>query len=337
MTSLFVLTFSCLTLGEDVEQRKKPGHVVITRETMKRREYELIPLGETPFGTVKAICSPWLSEKGILTHEQRRNSILVYDYPETIEKIRRFLRDVDTPAVNIRIDVDYLKSGRDDDFGVKVETGDGRGFGKPSIVVENGKIKPIENVRVSANMRRRTTSGMTSQFIVTQSGSPAKLWVGETIVDPSWLNNLILAPTVIVQGEGPPVIIPGTDVDFKWSDVGAALEVLPTYLGNGLIDVEVYPRVSYLDGKGKKQAVKVESVSTHVTVRDGQRFSIGGLIESKKDDMIKLFGPNFLRREDGRSVLDIYLTARALTPSGRSLNAPKGDRGFRRGENPWRF
>jgi type II secretory pathway component GspD/PulD (secretin) len=298
--------------------KPKPRNVVITRETMKERVYKLIPLDSISFETVETMIRPLLTDGGLVTFEQKRNSILVYDFPEVIAKVQAFLKEADRPLPNVRIDVDSIGSGGKRQDGLDVTFDYGKGPTRPQIIVENGKVKKPETVRVNPYSRSETNSRLDSSFITTKSGYPASLWVGKTILDPSWLNELVIRPTYVIQGGGgPPVVIEGTDVDFKWADVGTSLEVLPTVLENGLINIKLCPRISYLDGKVKKQAVMVESLATEVTVADGQRVSVGGMIDSKRDKYTSLFGPDFFRREDTSKILDMYLTATIMDPAGR--------------------
>lgn len=335
-----VLLFSCLN-SYGKKSKKKRKTVTITRESMRKRTYKLIPLKSISFESVEMMTRPLLSEGGLLNYEKNRNSILVYDYPENIKKIQDFLKEGDREAVNIRIDVDYIGSGSGTKSGLDVKFDYGKGYGKPKIIIKDGKLKKAESVKINPYHRRTRTSRRDSTFIVTKSGYPASLWAGKTIVDPSWLNNLILNPTIIIPGRwgGAPIIIEGTDIDFKWSDVGASLQVLPTYSDNGLIHVEVYPSISYLDGKGKRQAVKVESMSTTLTVREGQRINIGGLVKGRQNQYFNLFGPDFFKRNDFNDVLDMYLTATVISPSGQS----KTQRRFNElnkqlnRENPWKW
>ncbi|HNQ99569.1 MAG TPA: hypothetical protein PKN52_06185, partial [Trueperaceae bacterium] len=175
-------------------------------------------------------------------------------------------------------------------------------------------VRPDE-IRIGGGIRRGRTTQNTSQFIMTMSGHAATLWVGRTIPDPSWLNHVRFRPTVVVMPRGGgAVVIPGNDPEWVWSDVGARLMVLPYYLDNGLIDVEIYPEVTYLDGQGRRQAIRTESVSTRLTVRDGQRVSIGGVVDENREFYVNLFGPDLLSRDNSTSILDMYLTCHVMIP-----------------------
>lgn len=322
----FVPSFLC---GQDVTAEKNSsGTIVIKR--MPEKHYKLIPLNTMDFQTVENLCRPMMSEGAVLTYEKHRNAILVYDTKEVIDKITKLLADTDQEAVNIRIDIDFMNSGGGGGTEIRIDRNYGGKGGKnpqPLIVMKDGKVQKPQEIKIKKfGVTNDRSSDNTSQFLMTKSGFPASLWVGKTIVDPSWLENLkyMLRPTIIAQSGGGVFVAPGTTPDFKWANVGASMKVLPVYKDNGTIDVEIYPEVSYIDGKGKNKAVKVEQLATKVNVADGQRIYIGGVISSKREEYINVFGPEFFKSSSRGNALDMYLTATALKPSGKKVKSPAG-------------
>ena len=96
--------------------------------------------------------------------------------------------------------------------------------------------------------------------------------------------------------------------------MGSSLQILPRYLGNNLIEVEVFPQVSYLDGNRRKRYVKFERISTKVILRSGQKMNIGGVINKQKDFYTNLFGPDFISDKTGNSILDMTISAEIMKP-----------------------
>ncbi|MCP3967819.1 MAG: hypothetical protein GY750_15390 [Lentisphaerae bacterium] len=84
---------------------KNPGTVVIKADNTARMHYKLLPVMSLDFEVIKRVCKPWLHKEGKLTYEKYQNSVLVYDTPEVIDRVRRFIKNNDTPSVNIRIDI----------------------------------------------------------------------------------------------------------------------------------------------------------------------------------------------------------------------------------------
>jgi type II secretory pathway component GspD/PulD (secretin) len=325
---MFVL-FSCLLVfGVDQEDKKARKKIIITPE--QKKTYKLIPLKTMDYQTVEDLCKPWLTEGGSINYEKRRNSILVYDTPEVIAKIRKFVSDVDQEAVNVRIVVDFMntKTYQNDSLRMDVDSGLAS---HQKLVFKDGKLVKPKSYTFDGGINRGTSSNNNSQILMTRSGSPATLWVGKTILDPSWLRQVKIRPNIIIVTPTGSINIPGTDVDFKWAEIGSKLQVTPYYNENGTVTLEFCPVLSFLVGPKKHQDVKVESLATKLTVKDGTRVYIGGAVSNKKDVFTKLFGPEFYKNEGGTDILDMYLTATAIKPDGRRKNPGKTGKG----ENPW--
>ena len=96
------------------------------------------------------------------------------------------------------------------------------------------------------------------------------------------------------------------------TDIGVSLQVVPRYLGYGMIEVEVYPEITEITGKRGKKAVKVTALSSKVVVKNGARVSIGGVINQNRDRYTNIFGPNFFKRSEINEVMDIYLKATVM-------------------------
>lgn len=330
LIACYLSCFIYLSQAED-KQEERPKSVVITYEP--KQVTKIIPLKTVGYSTIENICKPLLSNTGTMGYLKERNSIIIFDYQKNVDKIAKLIDQIDLPAVNIRIDVDFIGSSsrKQDKVYGKVNYKNYKTKNN-QLIIKNGKIVKPNNITVDLGKSRETGTRNTSQFILTKSGYPAQLFVGKTIVDPSWLRYRKLQPTWVITGPGGTIVVPGSDNDIVWRDIGSSLYVLPKYLGNGKIDVEVYPVVSYLvdepdDNKNtgrnrkrpkrKRQSVKVEDVSTHLTLQNGQRVSIGGAISTHGNFYKNLFGPDFLSRDDSSSILDMYITATVIDPSGR--------------------
>lgn len=340
-TALLCLLFFCAAYGAEPENKQtetsapasadkavsKP--VTVVRVPAKKDEmvYKMLPLVGVSYNTLDQICRPWLSEGGILTYEKSRDSILVYDTPEVILKIAKFMSDTAVDSddnYNIRIEVDYIGSGSSGNLGLNVTVDSGtasqRGVGLKWV---NGKLVKPQSIDVNPVARSGKTSSLNSMMIVTTNGEPATLWVGRTQLDPSWLRAQKINPNIIVITPNNTLVIPGTNTDLKWADIGSKLLVTPTYSSRtGNITLELCPALTYLDGKKKEQYVKVESLSTKVIVKEGQRFYLGGMIGGKKDEYINIFGPDFYSRTSDNKVLDIYVTCHAMKPGDRRNSRP---------------
>ena len=324
--------------GKAAAESTKPLKTVVVKYDPDAEVAKVIPLETVPYATVEKICGPMLSKKGSLSYLDDRSAVLVFDKKSVVAKIAKIIKQIDLPAVNIRVDVDFAETGTSKHDRLNVEFYNHKMPRKKNqIVIVNGKVAKIDRINISGVKGSGSSVRNTSQFIMTMSGRPATLWVGRTIIDPTWLRQVKLIPdTLVLLPNGGYVEIPGFDNDFVWRDIGASLRVKPTYLGRGRIDLELYPVVSYLEDdpadvgrhskrRPKRKTVRVEEVSTHVVVMNGQRVSIGGAISSKKDFYTNLFGPDFISRDGRDSLLDMYVTATVVRPgqSGRRSYIPR--------------
>jgi type II secretory pathway component GspD/PulD (secretin) len=292
-----------------------------------KKVYRLIPLRNVDYEIVDKVCRPWLDKDGVLTHEKKRNSILVYAEPEIIVKIRKFLDQTATPEYNIRIDIDKtgVQTDNTDRFEYRCKQP------QPVVKYKDGKYykykkykkyKSQKDPRLVLQSRRKTVSLNSKQFIMTRSGYPASLWVGKTIVDPSWLRQVIPLRRSTIGPNSYTITTDPPDMGDKMVDVGMSLYVLPRYLGNDLIEVEVYPEISKVVGKGKSKAVKVTSLVTKVVVKNGARVYIGGVIDQKREKYKNIFGPEFFKHKGISEVMDMYITATVLKPGESGRKSP---------------
>ena len=317
----FLISFSiCLSAGlnaQAVERKYDSG----------KKVYRLIPLRNVDYEIINKVCRPWLDKDGVLTHEKKRNSILVYAEPEIIVKIRKFLDQTATPEYNIRIDIDKtgVQTDNTDRFEYRYKQP------QPVIKYKDGKYykykkhkkyRRQKDPRLVLQSRRKTVSLNSKQFIMTKSGYPASLWVGKTIVDPSWLRQVIPLRTTTIGPNSYTITTDPPHMEDKMVDVGVSLYVLPRYLGNDLIEVEVYPEISKVVGKGKSKAVKVTSLATKVVVKNGARVYIGGVVDQKREKYKNIFGPDFFKRKGVGEVMNMYITATVLKPGESGRRSP---------------
>ncbi len=296
------------------EPEDGPRRIIVLKPEPGSEEVSVfIPLESLTYEEAEPFIRPMLSPKGMMGYLRRRNSLVVHDRQEVVDKVRAFLESIDRKAVNVRLTVefanDYMQEGThlgavfDDDPG------------GPKVIIEDGKVHWPEKVEITGNQTSREGSRGTTQQILTLSGSPAQIWVGRQIPDPTWLRRFTFRPlyagphsTVIVRHEIPPT---------EWRDVGASLYVLPVYQDNGLISVDLYPVVTYHDREGKRHSFRVEEVRSSLVVQPGQRVHIGGNTEATQDFMRQLLGPELYNRQERSNVLGIYLTAEVQKPGGR--------------------
>ncbi len=119
--------------------------------------------------------------------------------------------------------------------------------------------------------------------------------VARLIADPT-LVTVSGRPAFFNEGGEFPILVPqslGT-VSIEWKKFGTQMDFVPIVLGNGLIRLEVRPRVSELDESRSVQVqdinvpgLRVREVDTGAEMRAGQTMAIAGLIQQRTEQDIR--------------------------------------------------
>lgn len=285
----------------------EPGRSVTVIPPRAERVTKVLRLGDLKYDELEGLLQAMLSPDGNLGYIKARNAIIVYDYPDNLKKIEQMLAPGpgDQPAVrNLRITVEFQNSRlvQTREASLKVDRE------PPKFVVRDGKVQRPRDVDVRLGAGTETTIRDTSQFVVTRSGSPARLWVGASVPDPNWLQRYRLVPLFTPDAKSTRALTPLAPADVPWRDVGAALEVLPIDRGDGLVDIEIFPVVTFIDKNGHNYRFRVQEVRTQVTVQPGQRLYIGGNDDATESFLNGLLDQGRIGKRQERDNLGIYLT-----------------------------
>ena len=288
----------------------KPRTIVIKDERASEKDYKLLPLGVMDYDTINKTCRPWLSPGGLLVYEEYRASVLVYDTPAVIKKISEYLRDADRHAPNIRVEFEYTDASQDNVSFVTV---------KPTTSAE---VKKWSNPQVQAGIGKGNDRRFTGQFIVTRSNLPASIWVGDTVIDPAWLDFIRRHParTVIMQ-DGHPVFDRKYDGNPKMTPISASLYIKPVWENEDTINIELYPEIRFTDAGGIRKSIKVAQLATRIRVKEGQKLLIGSMFDGGKETFASIFGPDFLQRSDMRRIAAMTMSAKRAGDNYRHFTA----------------
>ena len=262
---------------------------------------KIIPLKALDYETVKIFCEPMLSEDGKMVYLKDRRAIFVHDDQKVIDRINKFLADADTKREQIKVTVEFNDNAVIDskEFGV-----DSKNW---TIKVEDGKVKLPKIDGVNVGKKKGTVTRNTAMSLTTISGGSASLWVGKEVPEINYVELYLARPTTRLRHGGKLLVY--ADLEFQIRKVGAKLKMRPRLLASGLIEIDLYPEISYISEKGKRGSIEVESLTTTVTVMPNQKVHIGGLVGKKQDEYTSLFGPDFFRSEDSQRILKIFVTA----------------------------
>lgn len=264
---------------------------------------KIIPIYGLPAEAAEMIARQYISEEAGFIHLKDRNAILIMDDPENIKKVEVALKALKAERPNIRIYITRtghaVKSDRE--FSVTPENEWG-------LVVKDGKIKLPEVDRININRRQQTQSSNAVMMLMTMSGYPATLWVGSKEPEWKYIDTYFSRPQVRKHYPYKPHFWHNFEVEYV--KTGVELAILPRALADGLIEVEVVPRISYRKKPdGPKNYLQVETLSTKVTLIPGQSRQLSSLVGDQADRITNLFGPDFFTDSSNESILEMSIKA----------------------------
>ncbi len=267
------------------------------------REVKIISLGGIDFATAQAISQDLLSPDGRMVYISSQRAVLINDYPDNVAAIEALLGQVTAATPNIRITLSFAGQQRTQShgFGIsgapwQVRTGSGRA-GWP-------RVEEFE-----LNAQRTDAFRNTAMTLMTLSGNTATIWVGRE--EPEWrvVEAFISRPDIVLTRNGQPFIWQAYERTIQ--RVGAEMMIQPRLLANGLVEVNVFPRVTYRTPEGSEH-LDVETLKTTVIVAPGRDVPIGQNIREHSERLRSLFGPAFFTDASHRSLLDITVRAEVV-------------------------
>ncbi len=232
-------------------------------ELSTKRVVEVYPLALADFDASVEVARAIVSSDGKLVPDRGGNRLIMFDYPEKHEELRKALLSVRGPQYNIRIEVTFDHRGvvRSDSMGVQ------GGFRVGGVEVKSGDA-PRTPTRVEINELEATRASLVRQELVVMSGARASLRIGTDIpyMDWFWAYGLNAG---LWSGE------------TRWRELGTSLLVEPSVVGQR-IRLKLIPEFTYLL-EGRSQTTVVEKLATELWVQNGEEMDLGGMPVSDQE------------------------------------------------------
>jgi hypothetical protein len=211
--------------------------------------------------------------------------LIVNTTAERHSLVEQLLKGLDVPLSNVRIEVRLKLRDRTRDRGGAIG-GNGRSW-------PTGKGRTTEfEVKPRANDDRTEENEDIQQILLVESGREGSLRVGESIPYLDWLQEYGVNRSLCQR-------------QILWQEVGAFLTVQPQVIGAGpFIRLRITPELRGLVDHNPLR-VKYSTVTTEVTVQDGETVNLGGLGGNRDFYGRFLVG---LDREKNERSLEITLT-----------------------------
>ncbi|MDD5064314.1 MAG: hypothetical protein PHQ35_06095 [Phycisphaerae bacterium] len=273
------------------------------KEDKDRMEHEVFTLYYINAAEVKALVTPLLSDSGKVTSTaaaavdteageggnttSMRDTVVVYDFPERLEKIGEMIKEVDIKPQQILVEVTLLKA----------ELSETTQFGIDWTKIAGMTATP--GVGLPFGMAVSLTSGITP----TGTGLTAEFSNEEVIASITALeevtNTTVLAnPKIMALNKQAGYINIGeergytasttqgqtttTSVDFLIS--GTILKFRPFICEDGYVRMEISPELStgtVLDANGNLPLKTVTQIKSNIMVKDGETIIMGGLFKEQ--------------------------------------------------------
>jgi type II secretory pathway component GspD/PulD (secretin) len=261
-----------------------------------------IPLKYLTASEASGLLQKAISSKGDIRINEATNSLVLTDFPSSIEKVKLVLKDIDIPPIQVLIEAKLVDITEKDyqNFGVTYTVdykpaGDIKGLfdrktryqeelagsqtmAGPSSTLSGGQLKITTltfkglsgTVTLDALIQDQKAHLLASPSIATLNGKEARIIIGERYPYKEKTQTTT-----------------GTTETTKFVDIGTTLRVTPQVSPDGWITMSVHPEVSSLTSSlDAGPRIATREADATIRVRDGETIIIGGLIK-RQDDRVK--------------------------------------------------
>lgn len=248
------------------------------------------------------------------------SKIYVQDDASHLYDIGKVIAEFDLPKSNVRIDLTFEEATQDttQTAGVEVKMKGGTfivNAGQPSKRANTLHPNDSGAIVLNGSEQQGSTVSHQTQFLVTRSGSPASIRIGEDVpvVDYFYayaMNaGLIRVPDPAHPGQTMVVSANTATPEIRWESVGTSMSVTPTVIGNR-ISVEIVPEITAMVDmpglnpkltKHEAQTVYFRDLATTIVVDSGAPVFIGGFNGASDDFNHKFFASGKFSRTHSSS------------------------------------
>ena len=259
-----------------------------------------------------------------LAVDRRLNAIIVSGTPDVVAGIKALIEKIDIPVRSVILETQIveLTDSASRDIGIDFAPGGAQLIGVNSAIKNQGQ--PATTASVAANLYAQVTLGnakiIAKPRILAQSGQQASILTGDAIP--------IITNVVSVGGSTT------TSQQVNYVNVGVSLQIEPRVSSDGFVTSHVYTEVSSVSQfvQGIPQ-ISQRTATTTATVRDGEAFIIGGLLQDNEiRNLTKipfigdlpLIGPFFRRVTSSHNQTNLYIliTPHIVDPTIRGSSLP---------------
>jgi general secretion pathway protein D len=212
--------------------------------------------------------------------DRRLNAVILSGTHDVIEGLKVIIDKLDIPVPSVMLEVEIVELTDSDakNIGLNVVDSNGiliNGSSSPNGYTIKSQAFGSGQATLLGNLYASITSGKSKIIakprILAQSGQPASILTGDAIP---------IESTVVVSG-GSAV----TSQQVNYVNVGVNLQIQPRVSSDGYVTSHIYSDVSsvtQLVGTAQAPQISQRTASTTATVKDGDSFVIGGLLQDNE-------------------------------------------------------
>jgi general secretion pathway protein D len=255
-----------------------------------------------------------------LAIDRRLNAIWVRGSPEQIERVRAQIEKIDIPLTSVLLETEFVELTETGAKSLGIDFANANGQIAVG-TVQSGQFIPFANLTNSTPPGRLDSISLQAALyaqiakgegriiskprIAAQSGSTAKIITGDA---------LPILTAITLSG------VNGVSQQVQYVNVGVTLQIAPRVSSDGYVTSHVFCVVSSVTGFSQGYpTISQREAETSATVRDGEAFVIGGLVqesELKSRTKVPLLGDipilgrafNVDRRTSAKTELYILIT-----------------------------
>ncbi len=327
VTSLYEVTFEealDAILGSDYRYKATGGFIRVYTaeeyvklakniENMTSRVFELYYVNAAE---VKALITPIMSEFGKIASTSAaatdteagtggdklsmRDTIVVYDFPERLDKIGQMIKEIDVKPQQILIEVTVLKATLTETtrFGINWNTIGGTTVTQYTNGITVGLAQPTSEITAGAGLQ----VGFTNDHLVSLIAALEEVTDATVLANPKIMAMNKQAGYINIGGEkgyteSTTQNTTGTTASVKMLPYGTILKFRPFICDNGYVRMEINPEESTATtavvGDTVIPSKTVTQVKTNIMVKDGRTIIIGGLFKedlTSTDSQVPIIG-----------------------------------------------
>jgi general secretion pathway protein D len=211
--------------------------------------------------------------------DRRLNAIILTGTPDIVAGLRQLIEKLDVPVASVILETQIVELSdtaarnigldfQPDGSGIVINgSAGGVGYTSKSLQTAQGQ------ATLQANLYAAVTEGnariIAKPRILAQSGQQASILTGDA---------LPILTSVVIAGNSSTV-----SDQVSYVNVGVNLQILPRVASDGFVTSHIYAEVSSVTGYTQTYPqISQRTASTLATVRDGQSFVIGGLLQDSE-------------------------------------------------------